>query len=69
MAMKKAILLLFLVLTGVAVQAQCARCKHPKVYIEKRSNISYPCVHWYRATKRAVRMHTKSHRRRLFIHI
>ena len=46
--MKKLVLIIFLALVGFTTQAQCARCKHPKAYIEKKTGISYPCIHWYR---------------------
>jgi hypothetical protein len=69
--MKKLVLIIFLALVGFTTQAQCARCKHPKAYIEKKTDISYPCIHWYRAINKSIRRNRRSHsgRRVLFIHI
>ena len=53
--MKKLLFIILLSLVGFATQAQCARCKHPKVYIDKKTNLSYPCIHWYRAVKKTTR--------------
>ena len=69
--MKKLILILLLAFAGINTQAQCARCKHPKVYIERSTGIQYPCKHWYKAVNRSTRhiRHRHSRRRILFIHI
>ena len=53
--MKRILFILLLALVGFTTQAQCTRCKHPKVYIENGTVISYPCIHWYRAVKRSMR--------------